>query len=151
MLLWTPFQWGQGSSGLVCVRRRPTSQQMAKRLLGICQAEGLQVNEATLACLVEGSNGDIRAILGQLQMIRLRRSVLAYDDAKVPGSFLCLLLSCLSEPPCTALCRPHPCTTYYSCSSADRLACIWRRKCCGQSKLLKGMIEMQCVVLSRGR
>ncbi|CAK0781580.1 hypothetical protein CVIRNUC_005412 [Coccomyxa viridis] len=62
--------------------RRPTSQQMAKRLLGICQAEGLQVNEATLACLVEGSNGDIRAILGQLQMIRLRRSVLAYDDAK---------------------------------------------------------------------
>ena len=66
---------------------------MAKRLLGICQAEGLQVNEATLACLVEGSNGDIRAILGQLQMIRLRRSVLAYDDAKVPGSFLRVLPS----------------------------------------------------------
>ena len=88
----------QGSSGLVCARRRPTSQQMAKRLLGICQAEGLQVNEATLACLVEGSNGDIRAILGQLQMIRLRRSVLAYDDAKVPESFLCLLPSCLASP-----------------------------------------------------
>ena len=56
---------------------------MSKRLLLICQAEGLQVNETTLACLVEGTNGDIRAILGQLQMIRLRRTVLAYDDAKV--------------------------------------------------------------------
>jgi len=66
--------------------RKPTSAQMAKRLLGICQAEGLQVNEATLSCLVEGTNGDIRAILGQLQMIRLRRSVLAYDDAKVACS-----------------------------------------------------------------
>ncbi len=59
---------------------------MTKRLLMICQAEGLQVNEATLVCLVEGTNGDIRAILGQLQMIRLRRSVLAYDDAKVQPS-----------------------------------------------------------------
>ena len=59
---------------------------MTKRLLGICLAEGLQVNEATLACLVEGTNGDIRAILGPLQMIRLRRSVLAYDDAKVHRS-----------------------------------------------------------------
>ena len=63
--------------------RKPTAAQMTKRLLMICQAEGLQVNEATLVCLVEGTNGDIRAILGQLQMIRLRRSVLAYDDAKV--------------------------------------------------------------------
>ena len=62
---------------------------MTKRLLLICQAEGLQVNEATLACLVEGTNGDIRAILGQLQMIRLRRSVLAYDDAKVQREARC--------------------------------------------------------------
>lgn len=32
--------------------------------------------------LVEGANGDIRAILGQLQMIRLRSRSLRYDDAK---------------------------------------------------------------------
>lgn len=44
------------------------------------------MNEATLERLVEGTNGDIRAILGQLQMIRLRRSVLSFDDAKVGQS-----------------------------------------------------------------
>ena len=41
-----------------------------------------QVNETTLAALAEGCNGDIRLILGQLQMIRLRARSLAYDDVK---------------------------------------------------------------------
>lgn len=63
--------------------RKPTSQQISKRLLQICQKEGLQVNESTLAALVESSNADIRLMLGQLQMIRLRKRSLSYDDAKV--------------------------------------------------------------------
>ena len=71
---------------------------MSKRLLLICQAEGLQVNETTLACLVEGTNGDIRAILGQLQMIRLRRSVLAYDDAKVQRPYSAQRWRCGHSP-----------------------------------------------------
>ncbi|CAL8468443.1 g7983 [Coccomyxa elongata] len=62
--------------------RKPTSQQISKRLLQICQKEGLQVNESTLAALVESSNADIRLMLGQLQMIRLRKRSLSYDDAK---------------------------------------------------------------------
>jgi hypothetical protein len=34
----------------------------------ICEKEGLKVNEATMHALVEGSNGDLRLILGQLQV-----------------------------------------------------------------------------------
>lgn len=70
--------------------RKPTSQQISKRLIQICQKEGLQVNESTLAALVESSNADIRLMLGQLQMIRLRKRSLSYDEAKVllyPPSF----------------------------------------------------------------
>lgn len=66
---------------LVC--RKPTSQQISKRLMQICQKEGLQVNESTLGALVESSNADIRLLLGQLQIIRLRKRSLSYDEAKV--------------------------------------------------------------------
>ncbi|EIE19443.1 RFC1-domain-containing protein, partial [Coccomyxa subellipsoidea C-169] len=65
--------------------RKPTSQQISKRLIQICQKEGLQVNESTLAALVESSNADIRLMLGQLQMIRLRKRSLSYDEAKMGG------------------------------------------------------------------
>jgi len=41
------------------------------------------VNDATLQCVAAGANGDIRLVLGQLQMIRLRSTHLSYDDAKV--------------------------------------------------------------------
>ncbi len=41
------------------------------------------MNDSTLAALVESSNADIRLMLGQLQMIRLRKRSLSYDDAKV--------------------------------------------------------------------
>ena len=61
----------------------PTKDQITKRMLGICRAEGLAVNEATLNAVAEGANGDIRLILGQLQMIRLRANSLSYDQAKV--------------------------------------------------------------------
>lgn len=49
----------------------------------ICKAEGLSVNETTLQTVAAGANGDIRLVLGQLQMIRLRSKTLSYDDAKV--------------------------------------------------------------------
>lgn len=49
----------------------------------ICRAEGLTVNETTLNTVAAGANGDIRLVLGQLQMIRLRSKTLSYDEAKV--------------------------------------------------------------------
>ena len=63
--------------------RKPTKQQISKRMLQICQKEGLQVNESTLEALVEGANSDIRLILGQLQMVRLSSKALSYDEVKV--------------------------------------------------------------------
>ena len=55
-------------------------------MTAICRQEGLQVNEATLRTLAEGTNGDIRLVLGQLQMIRLRAQSLSYDEAKVQSA-----------------------------------------------------------------
>ena len=52
-------------------------------MMGICAAEGLAVNETALEAVCEGANADIRLVLGQLQMIRLRARSLSYDDAKV--------------------------------------------------------------------
>lgn len=63
--------------------RKPTRQQIAKRMAQICRAEGLQTNETTLEALAEGANADIRLVLGQLQMVRLRAKALSYDDVKV--------------------------------------------------------------------
>ncbi|DBA70377.1 hypothetical protein WJX79_010688 [Trebouxia sp. C0005] len=62
--------------------RKPTRQQISKRMMQICQREGLQVNESTLEALVEGANSDIRLILGQLQMVRLSSRALSYDEVK---------------------------------------------------------------------
>ena len=41
------------------------------------------MNDNTLQALAESCNGDIRLMLGQLQMIRLRKRTLSYDEAKV--------------------------------------------------------------------
>ena len=60
--------------------------QISKRLLQICRQEGLQVNESTLNALAESCNGDIRLMLGHLQMIRLRKRTLSYDEAKAGPS-----------------------------------------------------------------
>ena len=46
------------------------------------------MNESTLEALVEGSNSDIRLILGQLQMVRLSCKALTYDEVKVHGTLL---------------------------------------------------------------
>ena len=50
------------------------------------------MNDNTLQALAESCNGDIRLMLGQLQMIRLRKRTLSYDEAKV-GISACRLLS----------------------------------------------------------
>lgn len=35
-----------------------------------------------MTALVEGASGDLRLLLGQLQMVRLSRTTLSYDDVK---------------------------------------------------------------------
>ena len=55
-------------------------------MMAIAKKEGLQLTDATMRSLVEGANGDLRLILGQLQMIRLRTAALSYDDAKKHGA-----------------------------------------------------------------
>ena len=80
--------------------RKPTPDQITKRAAVICKAEGLAVNDTTLNTVAAGANGDIRLVLGQLQMIRLRSKTLSYDDAKVP---------ILSSPLWQFLCPVHGC------------------------------------------
>lgn len=63
--------------------RKPTVQQISKRMMEIASAEGLTMNAATMEALVQSSyGGDIRLILGQLQMLRLRARSLSYDQVK---------------------------------------------------------------------
>ncbi|XP_057955237.1 replication factor C subunit 1 isoform X2 [Malania oleifera] len=62
--------------------RKPTKQQMTKRLLQIANAEGLQVNEIALEELAERVNGDMRMALNQLQYMSLSMSVIKYDDIR---------------------------------------------------------------------
>lgn len=62
--------------------RKPTKQQMAKRLMQVAKAEGLQVNEIALEELAERVNGDMRMALNQLQYMSLSMSVIKYDDIR---------------------------------------------------------------------
>ncbi|KAL5976334.1 replication factor C subunit 1 [Asimina triloba] len=62
--------------------RKPTKQQMAKRLLQVAIAEGLQVNEIALEELADRVNGDMRMALNQLQYMSLSQSVIKYDDIR---------------------------------------------------------------------
>ncbi|XP_052485721.1 replication factor C subunit 1 [Gossypium raimondii] len=62
--------------------RKPTKQQMAKRLMQVANAEGLQVNEIALEELAERVNGDMRMALNQLQYMSLSMSVINYNDIK---------------------------------------------------------------------
>ena len=41
------------------------------------------MTDSTLMALAEGANCDIRLVLGQLQMVRLRARALSYDEVKV--------------------------------------------------------------------
>ncbi|WOL16902.1 replication factor C subunit 1 isoform X4 [Canna indica] len=62
--------------------RKPTKQQMAKRLKQIADAEGLQVNEVTLEELAERVNGDMRMAINQLQYMSISQSVINYNDIR---------------------------------------------------------------------
>lgn len=62
--------------------RKPTKQQMSKRLMEVAHAEGLQVNEVALEELAERVNGDMRMALNQLQYMSLSKSVIKYDDVR---------------------------------------------------------------------
>ncbi|XP_038901198.1 replication factor C subunit 1 isoform X2 [Benincasa hispida] len=67
---------------LILSYRKPTKQQMAKRLIQVANAEGLQVNEIALEELAERVNGDMRMALNQLQYLSLSMSVIKYDDIR---------------------------------------------------------------------
>ncbi|KAL1557545.1 replication factor C subunit 1 [Salvia divinorum] len=62
--------------------RKPTKQQVAKRLSHIASLEGLQANEIALEELAERTNGDIRMALNHLQYMSLSMSVIKFDDIK---------------------------------------------------------------------
>ena len=51
-------------------------------MMAIAAKEGLSLNTAAMTALVSGANGDLRLVLGQLQMLRLRAVSLSYDQAK---------------------------------------------------------------------
>eukprot|EP00210_Caulerpa_lentillifera_P002697 g2577.t1 len=61
--------------------RKPTKQQIQKRLLWICEMEGFQFSNAVvLEKLIEQAQGDIRLLLGGLQFIRARQKFITFDD-----------------------------------------------------------------------
>ncbi|KAJ3679192.1 hypothetical protein LUZ60_017203 [Juncus effusus] len=62
--------------------RKPTKQQMAKRLMQIANSEGVQVNEIALEELADRVNGDMRMAINQLQYMSLQMSVIKYDDVR---------------------------------------------------------------------
>ena len=72
--------------------RKPTAQQIIKRAAHICAVEGLKTNDAALSRLIEMTNGDIRMVLNQLQLIRVRKDTFTFDDLKVQNIYFSILL-----------------------------------------------------------
>ncbi|CAI0447580.1 unnamed protein product, partial [Linum tenue] len=62
--------------------RKPTKQQMAKRLMQIANAEGLKADEIALEELAERVNGDLRMAVNQLQYMSLSMSTIQYGDVR---------------------------------------------------------------------
>ena len=61
--------------------RKPTAIQIRKRMREICDAEGLQMNDATMDALIQSAyGGDIRLILGQLEMFGRKADRVSYED-----------------------------------------------------------------------
>ena len=116
---------------LATVCRKPTSDQIAKRAMVICKAEGLTVNETTLNTVAAGANGDIRLVLGQLQMIRLRSKTLSYDDAKVLAPSQQLQLD-----GCRARVNEARISTWKLLDSIYMILCKWRSCLRGTASLL---------------
>lgn len=66
---------------------KPTAIQIKKRLSQICSSEGLNMNDSTMTAVIQNANGgDIRLLLGQLQMIRRRTTHLSYDEVSKGNS-----------------------------------------------------------------
>lgn len=66
---------------------KPTALQIKKRLELICSSEGLKMNDSTMTAVIQNANGgDIRLLLGQLQMIRRKSTHLSYDDVSKNNS-----------------------------------------------------------------
>ncbi|KAG0530299.1 hypothetical protein BDA96_05G174100 [Sorghum bicolor] len=62
--------------------RKPTKQQMGKRLMEIAKKEGIQAQENAMEELAERVHGDIRMALNHLQYMSLSQSVVKYDDIR---------------------------------------------------------------------
>ncbi|KAH9301736.1 hypothetical protein KI387_013319, partial [Taxus chinensis] len=62
--------------------RKPTKQQMAKRLHQIAELEGVKIDQMALEELGERVNGDMRMAINQLHYMNLSSSVLKYADMK---------------------------------------------------------------------
>ncbi|CAL4983987.1 unnamed protein product [Urochloa decumbens] len=62
--------------------RKPTKQQMGKRLMEIARKEGIQAQENAMEELAERVHGDIRMALNHLQYMSLSQSVVKYDDIR---------------------------------------------------------------------
>ncbi|XP_062182750.1 replication factor C subunit 1-like isoform X2 [Phragmites australis] len=62
--------------------RKPTKQQMGKRLMEIAKKECIQAQENAMEELAERVHGDIRMALNHLQYMSLSQSVVKYDDIK---------------------------------------------------------------------
>lgn len=62
--------------------RKPTKQQMSKRLMEIAKKEGIQAQENAMEELAERVHGDIRMALNHLQYMSLSQSVVKYDDIR---------------------------------------------------------------------
>uniref|UniRef100_A0ACD5W4U3 Uncharacterized protein n=1 Tax=Avena sativa TaxID=4498 RepID=A0ACD5W4U3_AVESA len=63
--------------------RKPTKQQMGKRLMEIARKEGIQAQENAMEELAERVHGDIRMALNHLQYMSLSQSVVKYDDIRL--------------------------------------------------------------------
>ncbi|KXS17538.1 DNA replication factor C, large subunit, partial [Gonapodya prolifera JEL478] len=64
---------------------RPLPGTIAKRMLQICQAEGLQVQINTLEELAKLAQNDIRQVINQLSTYRLSSSKMSFDQGKAIG------------------------------------------------------------------
>ncbi|KAJ1275898.1 hypothetical protein BS78_05G171400 [Paspalum vaginatum] len=62
--------------------RKPTKQQMGKRLMEVAKKEGIQAQENAMEELAERVHGDIRMALNHLQYMSLSQSVVKYDDIR---------------------------------------------------------------------
>ncbi|CAM6007169.1 unnamed protein product [Sphagnum balticum] len=62
--------------------RKPTKQQMAKRLQQIAKSEGLQFADLALEELADQVKGDMRMALNQMQYMSLRSPIVNYADMR---------------------------------------------------------------------